>query len=45
MIKKKLIKLRDNSVKLESVNKLEEIIYSDLIERNRDNKINSILNE
>jgi len=45
MVKKKLIKLRDSSVKLESVNKLEEVIYSDLLERDRDNKINLILND
>lgn len=44
-VKRKLIKLRDNSVKLKSVNKLEEVIYSDLLERDRDNKINSILND
>ena len=43
MVKKKLIKLRDSSVKLETVNKLEEVIYSDLLERDRDNKINLIL--
>jgi len=45
MVKKKLIKLRDSSVKLETVNKLEEVIYSDLLERDRDNKINLILND
>ena len=45
MIKKKLIKLRESSIKLESVNKLEEFIYSDLLERDRDNKINLILND
>lgn len=45
LIKKKLIKLRDNSVKLENVNKLEEVIYSDLLERDRDSKINLILND
>lgn len=45
MIKKKLTKLRDNSIELESVNKLEEVIYSDLLERDRDSKINLILNE
>jgi hypothetical protein len=44
-IKKKLIKLRVNSVKMESVNKLEEAIYSNLLERDRDNKINLILND
>lgn len=43
IVKKKLIKLRDNSIKLESVNKLEEVIYSDLLEKDRDNKINLIL--
>jgi hypothetical protein len=43
MVKKKLIKLRETSIQLESVNKLEEVIYSDLLERDRDNKINSIL--
>lgn len=45
MIKKKLIKLRDNSIELENINKLEEVIYSDLLERDRDNKINLILND
>jgi hypothetical protein len=45
MVKKKLIKLRDSSVKLETVNKLEEVIYSDLLERDRDNKIDLILND
>lgn len=45
IVKKKLIKLRDNSIKLESVNKLEEVIYSDLLERDRDNKIDLILND
>ena len=45
MVKKKLIKLRDSSVKLENVNKLEEVIYSDLLERDRDNKIDLILND
>ena len=45
MIKKKLIKLRVNSIELESVNKLEEVINSDLLERDRDNKINLILND
>lgn len=45
MIKKKLIKLRVNSIELESVNKLEEVINSDLLGRNRDNKINLILND
>jgi hypothetical protein len=45
MIKKKLIKLRVNSIELESVNKLEEVINSDLLERNRDNKIDLILND
>ena len=45
IVKKKLIKLRDNSIKLESVNKLEEVIYSDLLEKDRDNKINLILND
>jgi hypothetical protein len=44
MVKKKLIKLRESSIKLESVNKLEEFIYSNLLERDRDNKINLILN-
>jgi hypothetical protein len=44
MVKKKLIKLRDSSVKLETVNKLEEVIYSNLLERDRDNKIDLILN-
>ena len=44
MVKKKLIKLRESSIKLESVNKLEEFIYSDLLEKDRDNKINLILN-
>lgn len=44
-IKKKLIKLRVNSVKMESVNKLEEAIYSNLLERDRDNKITKILGE
>jgi hypothetical protein len=43
MVKKKLIKLRESSIKLESVNKLEEFIYSDLLERDRDNKIDLIL--
>ena len=45
MVKKKLIKLRETSTPLENVNKLEEVIYSDLLERDRDNKINLILNE
>ena len=45
MIKKKLIKLRVNSIELESVNKLEGVINSDLLERDRDNKINLILND
>jgi hypothetical protein len=45
MVKKKLIKLRETSIKLENVNKLEEVIYSDLLEIDRDNKINLILNE
>ena len=45
MVKKKLIKLRGNSIELESVNKLEEVINSDLLERDRDNKINLILND
>jgi hypothetical protein len=43
MVKKKLIKLRESSIKLENVNKLEEVIYSDLLERDRDNKIDLIL--
>ena len=45
IVKKKLIKLRETSTPLENVNKLEEVIYSDLLERDRDNKINLILNE
>jgi hypothetical protein len=45
MVKKKLIRLRESSIKLENVNKLEEVIYSDLLEIDRDNKINLILNE
>lgn len=45
MVKKKLIKLRESSIKLENVNKLEEVIYSDLLERDRDNKIDLILND
>lgn len=45
IVKKKLIKLRESSVKLENVNKLEEVIYSDLLERDRDSKINLILND
>jgi hypothetical protein len=45
IVKKKLIKLRESSIKLENVNKLEEVIYSDLLERDRDNKINLILND
>ena len=45
IVKKKLIKLKNNSIKLESVNKLEEVIYSDLLERDRDSKINLILND
>lgn len=44
-IKKKLIKLRINSIKLESLNKLEDVIYSNLLERDRDSKINLILND
>ena len=44
MVKKKLIKLRETSISLEGVNKLEEVIYSDLLERDRDNKIDLILN-
>lgn len=43
MVKKKLIKLRESSIKLENVNKLKEVIYSDLLEKDRDNKINLIL--
>ena len=43
MVKKKLIKLRESSIKLENVNKLEEVIYSDILERDRDNKIDLIL--
>jgi hypothetical protein len=45
LIKKKLIKLREDSIKIESINKLEEVIYSDLLERDRDSKINLILND
>jgi hypothetical protein len=44
MVKKKLIRLRESSISLEGVNKLEEVIYSNLLERDRDNKINLILN-
>jgi len=44
IVKNKLIKLRESSLKLENVNKLEEVIYSDLLERDRDNKINLLLN-
>ena len=43
MVKNKLIKLRESSISLEGVNKLEEVIYSDLLEKDRDNKINLIL--
>ena len=43
LVKKKLISLRESSLKLENVNKLEEVIYSDLLERDRDNKIDLIL--
>lgn len=43
--KKKLNNLKHNSIKLENVNKLEEVIYSNLIERDRDNKIDLILND
>ena len=32
-------------IELESVNKLEGVINSDLLERDRDNKINLILND
>ena len=45
MVKKKLIKLRETSISLEGVNKLEEVIYSDLLEKDRDSKINLILND
>jgi hypothetical protein len=45
IVKKKLIKLRETSIQLESVNRLEEVIYSDLLERDRDNKIDLILND
>jgi len=44
MVKKKLIRLRESSISLEGVNKLEEVIYSNLLERDRDNKIDLILN-
>lgn len=45
ILKKKLIRLRESSIKLENVSKLEEVIYSDLLERDRDKKINLILND
>lgn len=45
IVEKKLIKLRETSISLEGVNKLEEVIYSDLLERDRDNKIDLILND
>lgn len=45
MIKKKMQKLTETSILLESVNSLEEVIYSDLLERDRDNKIKLILND
>jgi hypothetical protein len=42
-IKKKLTKLEDNSKICKDINELEEVIYSELISKQRESKLEKIL--